>query len=180
MKYFSLPLGIAILTCLLFLSTLSCQKELKAPNGLSFSYIRDYKNWPLISLNYRQDLEELHMILGNRTALENYIHGTPQNGKSFTDGTVLVRLIFAARPNPSFPQSLEPVGLQRLDYMLKDVERFKETEGWGYANFIYDAKNQSFKPFGKDASFAQECCNCHRLAKSRDCVFTSYTTKATK
>ncbi len=180
MKKIPLSLNMVILLCLAFLFLPGCQKELTAPNGLTFSFISDYKNWPLISFNYRQDLNELHMILGNRTALEGYLNGTPQNGKPFTDGSVLVRLIFTARPNPNFPQALEPIGLQRLDYMLKDAERFKGTEGWGYASFIYDAENRTFKPFGKDASFAQECLNCHRLAKTRDYIFTSYTPKAPK
>jgi hypothetical protein len=58
--------------------------------------------------------------------------------------------------------------------MIKDSIRFKDTGGWGYARFVYEAAANTFKPYGKDPSFANECHQCHMLVKDRDFVFTKY------
>ncbi len=169
--------GAILLALILSLLILGCQKELKAPNGLSFSVVKNYHHWPLISFSYRQDLQELHLILGNATAFEDFLHGIPDNGHPFTDGAVLVRLVYPARANPSFGQDLEPGRLKRLDYMIKDAERFKNTKGWGYASFAYLSQEKRFKPLGSSADFFRNCIQCHEKARKRDYVFTSYSPK---
>ena len=163
---------------LLLLSTLlpwGCQKEPLAPNGLSLSVVEGYKNWPLISVSYRQDLQELHIVLGNTTALQDFLHGIPDNGHSFTDGAILVRLVYPAHSNPLIPGYVEPEHLARLDYMLKDAERFKTTRGWGYASFTYDGEKKAFKPSSNALQSLERCLKCHQLAHKRDYIFTHYT-----
>jgi hypothetical protein len=32
--------------------------------------------------------------------------------------------------------------------MIKNPKRFPDTNGWGYAQFLYNAASDSFKPFG--------------------------------
>jgi hypothetical protein len=34
----------------------------------------------------------------------------------------------------------------------KDSKRFLETNGWGYAQFLYDAASDTFKNYGSDSS----------------------------
>lgn len=46
--------------------------------------------------------------------------------------------------------------------------RFARTGGWGYARWLGAER----KPFGKDASFEQECFACHTPVKANDYVFT--------
>ena len=52
--------------------------------------------------------------------------------------------------------------------MTKDPEKFAATGGWGYARWL----GQEQKPYGKDASFVQECVACHTPVKDRDWVFS--------
>jgi hypothetical protein len=33
----------------------------------------------------------------------------------------------------------------------------KAPRGWGYAQFLYDAASDTFKPHGSDSSFGKEC-----------------------
>ena len=145
-----------------------------APNSISFSEIRGYENWAVVAPSYRTDQSEVRIILGNETILKAYREGVPGNGKPFPDGSILVKVGWAERKHPSFPAALEPDALQRVEFMIKDAKKFKKTQGWGYARFVYDVKTDSFAPYGKDAAFDQECSMCHTLVKDRDYVFTSY------
>jgi len=168
-----------IATLLLFataLATSSCQRESTVPKGLPFSVVKGYQNWPLISISYRQDLRELHIILGNTTALEDFLHGVPDNGYPFTDGAILVRLVYTARAHQAFPRYLAPGMLKGLDYMVKDAQRFKATRGWGYASFTYDEKRKTFKP-SSTALPPEKCIKCHQLVQKRDYIFTPYTSR---
>ena len=166
---------VALLLLAALVVPLGCEKGPTAPNGLSLSTVEGYQNWPLISISYRRDLQELHIILGNTTALEDFLNGIPDNGHPFTDGAILVRLIYSVQANPYFGKDLEPGDFKGLDFMVKDAERFKTTRGWGYASFAYDGKKKAFKPFSTDALSLEKCVECHRLVEKRDYVFTSYT-----
>jgi hypothetical protein len=63
--------------------------------------------------------------------------------------------------------------------MVKDGKRFADSGGWGYGEFEYDAKSDTFAPGtladkppqGNDAKcgFA-----CHTAVKKQDYVFTEY------
>jgi hypothetical protein len=52
--------------------------------------------------------------------------------------------------------------------MHKDSVKYAATGGWGYARWLGTEQ----KPYGKDASFAQECVGCHTPVKDNDWVFT--------
>ena len=69
---------------------------------------------------------------------------------------------------------MEPDTLKSVAFIQKDSKRFPETSGWGYAQFLYDAASDSFKPYGSDSSFGKECYGCHTLVKAKDYIFTSY------
>ena len=60
--------------------------------------------------------------------------------------------------------------------MVKDSKRFPDTDGWGYAEFLYDAASDTFATPGNGPAFAKTTCHqCHTTgAKARDFVFTSY------
>lgn len=148
--------------------------ELRAPNGISFSEIRGYENFQVVAPSYRPDRKEIRYILGNRTVIEAYKKGIPENGQPFPDGSIIVKIAYSERKNPAFPAALEPDVLQRVEFMIKDSKRFKDTGGWGYARFLYDEKSKTFKPYGKDPDFHNECFQCHTIVKDRDFVFTKY------
>jgi hypothetical protein len=148
--------------------------DLKAPNGLSFADIRGYETWQVIAPSYRTDKKEVRYILGNSVIVDAYKKGVPKEGMTFPDGAVLVKIAYSEIKDPAFPGALVPDVLQRVEYMVKDSKRFAATGGWGYARFPYDAPTDTYKVYGKDASFAEECHQCHTLVKNRDFVFTKY------
>ncbi|HWR58227.1 MAG TPA: cytochrome P460 family protein [Thermodesulfovibrionales bacterium] len=148
--------------------------ELKAPNGISFSEIMGYETWQVIAPSYRTDKNEVRVILGNAKMINAYKEGFPGNGRPFPEGSTIVKIAYSERKSPVFPAAVEPDVLQRVEFITKDLKRFPDTNGWGYARFVHDAKTGAFTPFGKDASFAQECHQCHLLVKARDFIFTGY------
>lgn len=171
--------ALATIVVLLFLrgnSLLVAQDryELKAPNGISFSEIRGYESWQVIAPSYRTDKNEIRIILGNDRMVNAYKEGIPGNGKPFPDGSIIVKIGYSERKSSVFPVAIEPDILQRVEFIVKDSKRFPDTNGWGYARFVYDAKTSTFKPYGKDASFVQECHQCHTLVKAKDFIFTGY------
>ncbi len=146
---------------------------LMSPNGISFAAVQGYENWAVVAPSYRTDKNEVRIILGNETILKAYRAGVPGNGKPFPDGSILVKIGWSERKHTAFPAALEPDVLQRVEFMIKDAKKYTKTNGWGYARFVYDAKADTFTPYGKDASFEQECNACHTVVKGRDFVFTS-------
>jgi hypothetical protein len=148
--------------------------ELKALNGISFSEIRGYETWPFIAPSWRTDNNELRVILGNNAMIDSYKGGTPGNGKPFAEGSIIVKIGWSERKSPVFPAAHEPDVLKRVEFIVKDSKRFPDTSGWGYARFVYDEKTAAFTPWGKDATFARECYQCHRLVSKKDFIFTGY------
>jgi hypothetical protein len=55
--------------------------------------------------------------------------------------------------------------------MAKDSKTFSDTEGWGYAQFNYDAASDSFTPLGTGHACGA---SCHEIAATKDYVFTLY------
>jgi hypothetical protein len=147
---------------------------LKAPNGIAFSEVRGYETWQVVAPSYRTDKNEVRIILGNPVMIHAYKEGIPGNGKPFPDGSVVVKVAWSERKSAVFPAAIEPDVLQRVELIIKDAKRFPDTNGWGYARFVYDAKKGTFTAYGKDASFVQECHQCHTLVKAKDFIFTGY------
>jgi hypothetical protein len=86
-----------------------------------------------------------------------------------------VKIEWSKRRNPAsqYPV-LEPDTLKSVSFIEKDSRRFPDTNGWGYAQFLYDGPSDAFKPHSSDSSFAYECHQCHTAVKARDYIFTSY------
>jgi len=171
--------AVALLTVFLFAlrtGVLLAQDKyaLKAPNGISFSEIRGYETWQVIAPSYRTEKNELRIILGNPVMIHAYKEGIPGNGKPFPEGSIIVKIGWSERKSAAFPAAIEPDVLQRVEFIVKDTKRFPDTNGWGYARFVFDAKTGAFTPYGKDASFMQECHQCHTLVKTKDFIFTGY------
>ena len=148
--------------------------NLKTPNGISFSEIRGYETWPFIAPSWRTDNNELRVILGNTEMINSYKAGIPGNGKPFAEGSIIVKIGWSERQSATFPAAHEPDVLRRVEFIMKDSKRFPATGGWGYARFVYDAKTETYTPYGKDDSFAQECHLCHSIVKAKDFIFTGY------
>ncbi len=162
--------------CLLFPAFLGAQDRyaLTAPNGISFGEVRGYEDWKAVAPSFRTDNTEVRVILGNDVMMGAYRGGIPENGESFPDGSIILKIGWSAVKSESFPAALVPGVLKRVEFIVKDSARFPQTSGWGYARFVYDPAKDLFTPYGKNAAFGQECYGCHTTVKDRDYIFTKY------
>jgi hypothetical protein len=173
---------IAIVTALvsaLVASAMSAQDKytLKVPGGLAFSEFRGYEAWQVVSVS--QDGGLIAAILANPVMINAYRAGVPGNGKPFPDGSKMAKIHWNPKKLETFPAATVPGTQHDVDFMVKDSKRFKDSGGWGWAMFKYDAASHTFTPGttadkppqGHDAKcgFA-----CHTTVKTRDYVFTDY------
>ncbi len=148
---------------------------LKALNGVSFSEFKGYEDWQDVAVSRTNTT--IKAILGNPAMIKAYKSGIPGNGKPFPDGAKIVKIMWTKKTNPLSPYAVEvPDTLTVLAFIEKDSRRFPDTSGWGYAQFNYDAKSDSFTAYGKDASFGKSYCygQCHSKVKATDYIFTAY------
>jgi hypothetical protein len=132
-----------------------------APNGIAF--LPDYKNWRTISSTDRVDNGTIREILGNDIAIkaiaENHIHPWP-------DGTAFAKVAWFQQPDDAGLVRTGP--FFQVEFMIRDSQKFAGTLGWGWARW----RGADLKPYGKDATFTEECVGCHTPMRNADYVFT--------
>ena len=160
-------------------SVMSAQDKytLKVPGGLAFSEFRGYEAWQVVSIS--QDGPLVAAILANPVMIKAYEAGFPGNGKPFPDGSKMAKIHWTPKKMEAFPAATVPGTQHDVDFMVRDSKRFKDSGGWGWGAFEYEAASRTFKPAttadtppqGNDAKcgFA-----CHTIVKARDYVFTDY------
>jgi cytochrome c2 len=132
-----------------------------ALNGVA--YTDDYKNWEVISATNRFDNGTMRIIYGNSITVkaikENKINPWPE-------GSVIVKVVWNKLPEDK-NGDVRTGDFNNAQFMVKDSEKFKDTEGWGFARF----STPKLLAYGKNAGFATECINCHQLASKTGFVF---------
>jgi len=146
----------------------------KALNGISFSEFQGYDNWADVAVSATES--GIKAIVANPTMISAYKQGIPGNHQAFPDGSMIAKIEWTKKKNPVSPYFVEvPDTLKSVAFIEKDSKRFPDTNGWGYAQFLYDPATGSFTPYGKDASFGKTVCHqCHTAVTSRDFIFTNY------
>jgi len=131
-------------------------------NGVA--YVPDYKNWKVISSTDRFDNHTLREILGNDVAVkaiaENHINPWP-------DGTMFAKVAWA-QSQPEENGVVKTGAFVQVELMIKDAKKYASTEGWGFGRW----GGTDLKPYGKDASFQNECTNCHAPMARNDYAYT--------
>jgi hypothetical protein len=132
-----------------------------ALNGLAF--LPDYKNWQPISTTDRFDNGTLRIILGNDVAIKAV---AAQQTHPWPDGAAFAKI--------SMNQQLDDTGIAKaghfvqVEFMVKDATKYASTQGWGFGRW----KGDNLAPYGKTASFANECTSCHAPMADNDHVYT--------
>ncbi len=157
---------------------------LKTPNGIAFSEFKGYEKWQMIAPSHPDNAGGcasskepgcIKSILGNPTMIKAYAEGIPAKDKPVPDGAAMVKIEWQKARDPESPYGATvPGALTEVAFMLKDSQRFRETNGWGYATFKYDAATDNWKAFGDSPEFAKTCHSCHTAVKDRDFVFSRY------
>jgi hypothetical protein len=137
---------------------------------LSFADFRGYENWKDVAVS--QTEKQLKVILANDVMMKAYRQGLPADGKLFPDGSKIVKIEWSFKRNPVAPYFVQvPDALQAVDVIEKDTKRFPDTHGWAYANFIYDAASDTFKPEGTEPNCGYAC---HTVMAKQDYIFTAF------
>jgi len=130
-------------------------------NGVAF--LPDYKNWRAISSTDRFDNHTMREILGNDVAVkaiaENHINPWP-------DGTAFAKVTWQQQPDEN--GFIHTGAFIQTELMIRDSKKYASTKGWGWGRW----RGTDLKPYGKDASFTNECVACHEPVRQNDYVYT--------
>ncbi len=166
-----LTIGLACSSILLFGADTYMSDNTKVPNlsmkntKLSFKDIEGYQNYKIVATHFRKDKNEIRYILANPVAY----NALRANSKIMPNGSKVVKIGWSAKDMVSFPSALEADKIQRVEYMIKDTTKHKESDGWGYARFV--KKNGKYQAWGGDP---KSCVACHASVKSQDALFTKF------
>ena len=157
---------------------------LKVPNGLAFSEFRGYEDWQVVAPSQTDAQNVMRVILANPVMMKAYREGIPANGKPFPDGSKIAKIEWKPKKLTDAPFSATtpdtvPGDLTEVEFIEKNAKRFADSNGWGYADFKYDAASDTFRPAtmadkppqGNDAKCGAAC---HKLAAAKDYIFTTY------
>jgi hypothetical protein len=113
------------------------------------------------------------VIVANPVMIEAYKSGVPGNGKRFPDGSKIAKIQWTPKKSTEAPFDVSvPDKLKDLFLIEKDGKRFADIDGWGYAQFDYDAASDSYKP---NAGGVINCgTQCHTIVKAKDYIFHPY------
>ncbi|HEX6268551.1 MAG TPA: cytochrome P460 family protein [Burkholderiales bacterium] len=153
----------AALACALAAGPAAAQTVAPAPNGITLP--PDARDWRVIAVSHRSDNNTMRAIIGNDAAI-----AAARNGQTnpWPDGAILGKVVWSNEQHKNWPTATVPGNYRAQEFMIKDAKRFAKTGGWGYARWLGPDR----KPYGKDASFEQECFGCHTPVKANDYVFT--------
>jgi hypothetical protein len=174
LKSQSIPAMVIIAVPLAVLGSMALAAQdrytLKVPEGLAFSEFRGYETWQDVAVSQVEN--GLKVIAGNAAMINAYEEGIPGNGKPFPDGSKIVKIEWSKKKNAESPYFvMVPDTLKSVSFIEKDSKRFPDTSGWAYAQFLYDAASDTFKPSGSGASCGYAC---HTAVAAKDYIFTSY------
>ena len=172
MKRFSMLVsGALFVSSMAYASDVYLSDNTKVPNltmkntGLSFKDIEGYQNYKIVATHFRKDKNEIRYILANPVAY----NALRNHEKVMPNGSKIVKIGWSVKKMPLWSPALEADKIQRVEYMIKDTTKHKESDGWGYARFV--KSNGKYKAWGGDP---KSCVACHASAKSTDFLFTKF------
>jgi Cytochrome P460 len=137
---------IAVVLAVLGGRAISAQDKytVQVPNGLAFSEIRGYEDWQTVAVSDTEGA--IAVILANPVAIDAYRAGVPGNGKPFPDGSKIVKIHWNPKKSAEAPTTV-PDTLHDVGFMERDSKRFRDSGGWGWAEFKYDPASDTFTPY---------------------------------
>lgn len=146
------------------------RSALKVPSGLSFSEFQGYESWQPVAPSATKD--SIKVIAANPVMMRAFRAGLPAQGRTFPDGSKVVKIQWAQKQNPVSPYFVNvPGALMSVSFIEKDTKRFPKTHGWAYAQFLWDPATRTLKPNGTGAECGYAC---HTAVSAQDYIFTAY------
>ena len=146
------------------------RSTLKIPGGLAFSEFKGYEAWQVVAPSQVKD--GIKVIAANEVMMKAYRAGLPAKGRTFPEGSKVVKIEWAQKQNPTSPYFVTVPGeLMSVSFIEKDSKRFPKTHGWAYAQFLYDPAAKALRPSGTGAECGYAC---HTAVAAQDYIFTEY------
>jgi mono/diheme cytochrome c family protein len=133
------------------------------PELNGFPFDASFENWRPISTTDRGDNNTFRFVLGNDIAVKAAQSG---NISPWPDGARFAKIAWQQESGPD--GLVHPGKFVQVELMLKDAQRYKDTDGWGWGRW----RGLDLKPYGKDAHFVEECTTCHMPVRGDDYVYT--------
>jgi hypothetical protein len=173
MKHSSIRSGLLAAVCFAFGAGALADQDryaLKVPNGLTFAEFRGYDAWQPVAVS--QTEHSIKIIAANDVMIRAYKSGLPANGKTFPEGSKVVKIEWTSKRNTVSPYFvMVPDTLKSLSFIVKDTRRFPNTHGWAYAQFASDPATKTLKPSVTGAACGYAC---HTTVAAQDYIFTAY------
>lgn len=132
-----------------------------ALNGIRYS--DEYKKWKVIATTNRFDNGTMRLIYGNDITVKAIEEG---NINPWPNGAKIAKVVWNKQPEDK-DGNVKPGNFNNVQYMIKDDQKYKDTEGWGFARFT----SLKLLPYGKTADYGKSCINCHRMVAKNGFVF---------
>ena len=146
------------------------RSTLKVSGGLSFAEFKGYEAWQTVAVSQVKD--GIKVISANAEMMKAFRKGLPQAGAKFPDGSKIVKIEWSQKQNTASPYFvMVPDKLMSVSFIEKDLKRFPKTNGWAYAQFLYDPATGTLKANGTGAECGYAC---HTAVSAQDYIFTAY------
>jgi hypothetical protein len=152
-KTFRLALLVGVFLSVLVALAMAAQDRytVKVPNGLGFTDFRGYEDWQVVAPSQTDAQNVMRVIVANPVMMKAYREGIPANGKPFPDGSKIAKIEWKPKKLTDAPFSAAtpdtvPGDLTEVEFIEKNAKRFADSNGWGYADFKYDAASDTFRP----------------------------------
>jgi hypothetical protein len=162
----------AVVSCGLGGIALAAQDRyvLKVPDGLGFAEFKGYETWETVSVSQVEN--GLKVISANPEMIKAFKDGLPATGRKFPEGSKVVKIEWSQKKSAVSPYFvMVPDKLKSVSFIEKDSKRFPKTNGWAYAQFLYDPATDTFKPNGTGSDCGHAC---HTIVAAKDFIFTDY------
>lgn len=128
-------------------------------NGIQ--HMPEYHSWQVMSTTSRFDNGSIRIMYANAIAMEaiKRKHIDP-----FPDGAIIAKLVWEKLEDGE--GNVRPGKFINIQYMVRDSEQFRDTEGWGFARF----DGLELKPYSTAAE-PSKCISCHQAAANTGFVF---------
>ena len=133
-------------------------------NGITSRQFGDFvHNWHYVTVRFRRDKGEQRFVYANDSAWKALL----EHSTDYPDGAVFAKVAVQTQEDPVFINSQIPTNQQRVQYMVRDHDRYKDTDGWGYALFNPDGS----VALGEPQKMALQACNaCHQVVRDKGLI----------
>lgn len=133
-------------------------------NGIAYGPLSGFSSWKTVSTTERYDNGTLRVIFANDIAVRAIREGHTQ---PWPEGAIFAKAAWDQLPDTS--GEIHAGAFRQVEFMIRDSRKYAATFGWGWARWV---GGLALKPYGKDASFAEECMGCHRPLAKTSYLFT--------